>query len=95
MVSGLQSVFGIKYNATVPMTSGTFYGQLGGVGIGDTSSDNQIGVGTPSLTIPGAIASYKMDACNSTECPQEVGKTYTFDMPFKFPTSALTTLVCE
>ncbi|XP_037041877.1 uncharacterized protein LOC119078451 [Bradysia coprophila] len=90
MVTGTQSNFGIKYNATVPMTSGTFHGQLGGVGIGNTDR-KQIGVGIPSVTIPGAIASYETDACDSTECPQEVGNTYTFDMDFKFPTSALTT----
>ncbi|KAJ6631763.1 hypothetical protein Bhyg_17002 [Pseudolycoriella hygida] len=91
MVSGTKSIFGMTYNATVPMKSGTFHGQLGGAGIGDTATGSKIGVGLPSLTIPGALASYEASACESTQCPQVVGETYTFNTTFKFPTSALTT----
>lgn len=98
IIAGRDSLFRIVYEAAVPLCNGTFNGNLGGIGLGKAveGCENQmLAVNLPlfQLIVPPTLAGYSRTLCDQTTCPQVVGGTYTLDIPFRFITTLVTTLV--
>lgn len=97
-MSGTDSLFRIIYRAAVPFKNGTFNGNLGGIGLGTAvrgCDKNLISINLPGfqLLFPPSLAGYNQTLCTQTTCPQEVGEIHTLDIPFRFVTTAVTSLV--
>lgn len=98
IISGWDSLFRIVYEAKTPFRNGTFNGNLGGIGLGSATpgKDKQmLNVEIPGfqLLVPPTLAGYSRKLCDQTDCPQRYGETYTLDIPFRFVTQLLGTLV--
>lgn len=97
IISGRDSLFRIEYEADIDFKNGTFNGNLGGIALGKAveGCENQLlSIELPlfQITVPPTLAGYSRTLCDQTECPQKCGKQYTLDIPFRFVTTAMTTL---
>lgn len=97
IISGRDSLYRIIYKAEVPFENGTFNGNIGGIGIGEAVEGHDkelVDIEFPyQLLFPTYLAGYERDLCSQTTCPQKVDKIYKLDIPFRFITTAMTTLV--
>ncbi|KAJ6640044.1 hypothetical protein Bhyg_12793 [Pseudolycoriella hygida] len=95
IISGRDSLSRFVYEAGVPFSNGTYYGKIGGIAIGKAAegSDGELlSIDLPTGPILLPVPGYSHNLCEQTTCPQEVGKTYTLDVPFRCITSLVTLL---
>ncbi|KAJ6641081.1 hypothetical protein Bhyg_06015 [Pseudolycoriella hygida] len=93
IISGKDSLYRLVYEAEVPFSNGTYNGKLGGICIVNPFSDGDLltlTLPTSRLLLSSPLAGYRKSLCEQTTCPQEVGKTYTIDIPFRVVTSVIT-----
>lgn len=98
IISGRDSLFRIEYEADIDFKNGTFNGNLGGIALGravEGCEDQLLSIELPlfQITVPPTLAGYSRTLCDQTECPQKRGNQYTLDIPFRFVTTAMTSLV--
>lgn len=91
IITGRKSIFSLVYNNTVSYKRARFDGRIQDVDIG--SKKNELEINFPTLPVPALLAQYDYNLCNSSPCPQNSGEVYKLWLPFRFPTSVLTTLV--
>ncbi|KAG4068159.1 hypothetical protein HA402_001584 [Bradysia odoriphaga] len=97
IIAGRDSLFRIEYEADVDLNNGTFNGNLGAIGIGKAveGCENQLlSIELPlfQITVPPSLGGYSRTLCEQSQCPQRRGRRYVLDVPFRFVTTALTTL---
>jgi hypothetical protein len=97
IISGRDSLFRIEYEADIDLKNGTFNGNLGGIGLGKAveGCENQmLSIELPlfQIIVPPSLAGYSRTLCEQTCCPQKCGERYVLDVPFRFVTTAMTSL---
>lgn len=78
------------------MKGGVFNGNCGGIGLGSAvpGTENLLAIELPvQFTVPPTLAGYKRTLCDQTTCPQVVGQNYTLEIPFRFVTTVMDTMV--
>lgn len=95
VISGRLTNLSFTYVASIPMTSGTRYGEIDSVGVGVGPVNNQIEDPLDLVAIESSHLTVSFDevACHHTVCPQEVGKVYRHDGTFTVSTPVQTTVV--